>query len=147
MKVKSCICTWLGPFLHEWLPCFKFSSGNAPQISVGFRSGEFVGQSSTVIQWLLNHVEPTPAGDIDPPRHHRLGKRNTRFYASPFSCISSLPLEAGTFVAKWDAKLAVIRKEDLGPLGEQSMLFSRPARAPFGVACSWGAAWQQAFDI
>ncbi len=40
--------TWLGLLLHELLHQCRFS--------MGFRSGEFAGQSSTVTPWSLNQL-------------------------------------------------------------------------------------------
>ena len=50
------------------------------------------------------------------PNQHRLWKLHTGLQASWIVCLSILPPDSGTLVSKWDAKFALIRKEDFGPL-------------------------------
>ncbi len=55
-----------------------------------------------------------------PPNHHRLWKLNTELQATWAMSFSTLPPDSRTLVSKWNTKLALIGKEDSGPLGEQS---------------------------
>ncbi len=43
---------------------------------------------------------------------------------------STLPLDSRTLVSKWNTKLALIWKEDFGPLGNSSVLLLSPGKMP-----------------
>ncbi len=48
------------------------------------------------------------------PNHHRLWKLNTGLHATWAMSFSTLPPDSRTLVSKWNTKLALIWKEDLG---------------------------------
>ncbi len=56
------------------------------------------------------------------PNHHRLWKLNTGLQATLAVSFSALPPDSTTFVSKWNTKLALIWKEDFGPLGNSPVL-------------------------
>ncbi len=47
---------WPSAHLHFLVSCFSFSSWQYPIFSLGFRSGEFAGQSSTPTPWSFNQL-------------------------------------------------------------------------------------------
>ncbi len=47
---------WPSAHLHFLVSCFSFSSWQYPIDSLGFRSGEFAGQSSTPTPWTFNRL-------------------------------------------------------------------------------------------
>ncbi len=51
------------------------------------------------------------------PNHHRLWKLNTGLLTTWVMSFSTLPPDSRTLVSKWNTKLALIWKEDFGPLG------------------------------
>ncbi len=51
------------------------------------------------------------------PHHHRLWKLNTGLQETWAMSFSTLPPDSRTLVYKWNTKLALIWKEDFGPLG------------------------------
>ncbi len=65
------------------------------------------------------------------PNHHRLWKLNTGLQATWAMIFSTLPPDSRTVVSKWNTKLALIWKEDFGPLGNSPvlLLFS-PGKTP-----------------
>ncbi len=65
------------------------------------------------------------------PNHHRLWKLNTGLQATWAMSFSTLPPDSRTLVSKWNSKLALIWKEDFGPLGNSPvlLLFS-PGKTP-----------------
>ncbi len=68
------------------------------------------------------------------PNYHRLWKLNTGLQAT----ISTLPPDSRTLVSKWNIKLALIWKEDFGPLGNSPvLLLLSPGKTPLTttVAC------------
>ncbi len=56
------------------------------------------------------------------PNHHRLWKLNTGLQATWTMSFSTLPPDSRTLVSKWNTKLALIWKEDFGPLGNSPVL-------------------------
>ncbi len=56
------------------------------------------------------------------PNHHRLWKLNTGLQATCAMSFSTLPPDSRTLVSKWNTKLALIWKEDLGPLCNSPVL-------------------------
>ncbi len=56
------------------------------------------------------------------PNHHRLWKLNTGLQATWAMSFSTLPPDSRTLVSKWNTKLALIWKEDFGPLGNSTVL-------------------------
>ncbi len=56
------------------------------------------------------------------PNHHRLWKLNTGLQATWAMSFSTLPPDSRTLVSKWNKKLALIWKEDFGPLGNSPVL-------------------------
>ncbi len=141
------------------------------RFSMGFKSCEFAGQSSTPTPWSFNQLlvllavweacqilleneisifkklasrrkhevlqnflvndavtlvfktqnGPTPADDIVPPNHHRLWKLNTVLWSLNTGFSTLLP-DSRTLVSKLNTKLALIWKEDFGPLGNSPVL-------------------------
>ncbi len=98
---------------HCWgCICFSFSSWQYPTDSV-WGSGD-VGFQKT--QWTNTsrwHCTPN---------HHRLWKLNTGLQATWAMSFSTLPPDSRTLVSKWNTKLALIWKEDFGPLGNSPVL-------------------------
>ncbi len=65
------------------------------------------------------------------PNHHRLWKRNTGLQATWAMSFSTLPPDSRNLVPKWNAKLALIWKEDFGPLGNSPvLLLHSPGKMP-----------------
>ncbi len=65
------------------------------------------------------------------PNHHRLWKLNTGLQATWAMSFSTLPPDSRTLVSKWDTKLALIWKEDYGPLGNSPViLLLSPGKTP-----------------
>ncbi len=65
------------------------------------------------------------------PNHHRLWKLNTGLQATWAMSFSTLPPDSRTLVSKWNIKLALIWKEDFGPLGNSSvLLLLSPGKTP-----------------
>ncbi len=65
------------------------------------------------------------------PNHHRLWKLNTGLQATWAMSFSTLPPDSRTLVSKWNAKLALIWKEDFGPLGNSPvLLLLSPGKTP-----------------
>ncbi len=56
------------------------------------------------------------------PNHHRLCKLNTGLQATWAMSFSTLPPDSRTLVSTWNPKLALIWKEDFGPLGSSPVL-------------------------
>ncbi len=56
------------------------------------------------------------------PNHHRLWKLNTELQATWDMSFSTLPPDSRTSVYKWNTKLALIWKEDFGPLDNSPVL-------------------------
>ncbi len=54
--------------------------------------------------------------------HHRLWKLNTGLQATWAMSFSTLPPDSSTLLSKWNTKLALIWKEDFGPLGNSPVL-------------------------
>ncbi len=65
------------------------------------------------------------------PNHHRLWKLNTGLQATWAMSFSTLPPDSRTLVSKWNAKLALIWKEDFVPLGNSPvLLLLSPGKTP-----------------
>ncbi len=65
------------------------------------------------------------------PNHHRLWKLNTGHQATWAMSFSTLPPDSRTLLSKWNTKLALIWKEDFGPLGNSPvLLLLSPAKTP-----------------
>ncbi len=95
---------------------------SAPKF-LGTHSGSDVGFQKT--QWTNTsrwHCSPN---------HHRLWKLHTGLQATWAMSFFTLPPDSRTLVSKWNTKLALIWKEDFGPLGNSTvlLLFS-PGKTP-----------------
>ncbi len=65
------------------------------------------------------------------PNHHRLWKLNTGLQATWAMSFSTLPPDSRTLVSKWNTKLALIWKEDFGPLcNSPVLLLLSPGKTP-----------------
>ncbi len=65
------------------------------------------------------------------PNHHRLWKLNTGLQATWAMSFSTLPPDSRTLDYKWNTKLALIWKEDFGPLGNSPvLLLLSPGKTP-----------------
>ncbi len=132
------------------------------RFSIGFRSGEFAGQSSTpneisifkklvsrrkheVLQnFLVNGCSDVGFQKTQwtntsrwhcTPNHHRLWKLNTGLHATWAMSFSALPPDSRTLVSKWNTKLAFIWKEDFGPLGNSPvLLLLSPGKTPLTLS-------------
>ncbi len=62
--------------------------------------------------------------------HHRLWKLNPGLQATWAMSFSTLPSDSRTLVSKWNTKLALIWKEDFGPLGNSPVLLLNPGKMP-----------------
>ncbi len=69
------------------------------------------------------------------PNYHRLWKLNTGLHATWAMSFSTLPLDSRTLVSKWNTKLALIWKEDFGPLGNSPvLLLLSPGKTPLTLS-------------
>ncbi len=69
------------------------------------------------------------------PNHHRLWKLNTGLHATWAMSFSTLPPDSRTLVFKWNTKLALIWKEDFGPLGNSPvLLLLSPGKTPLTLS-------------
>ncbi len=69
------------------------------------------------------------------PNHHRLWKLNTGLQATWAMNLSTLPPDSRTLVSKWNAKLALIWKEDFGSLGNSPvLLLLSPGKMPLTLS-------------
>ncbi len=65
------------------------------------------------------------------PNHHRLWKLNTGLQETWAMSFSTLLPDSRTLVCKWNTKLALIWKEDFGPLGNSPvLLLLSPGKTP-----------------
>ncbi len=65
------------------------------------------------------------------PNHHRLWKLNTGLQATWAMSFSTLPPDSRTLLLKWNTKLALIWKEDFGPMGNSPvLLLLSPGKTP-----------------
>ncbi len=63
--------------------------------------------------------------------HHRLWNLNTGLQATWAMSFSTLPADSRTLVSKWNTKLALIWKEEFGPLGNSPvLLLLSPCKTP-----------------
>ncbi len=69
------------------------------------------------------------------PNHHRLWKLNTGLQATWAMSFSTLPPDSRTLVSKLNTKLALIWKEDFGPLGNSPvlLLLLSPGKTPLMI--------------
>ncbi len=155
------------------------------RFSMGFRSCEFAGQSSTPTPWSFNQLLVLLAvwagakscwkmksaslkswsaegsmkcskkflvnwcSDVGfqktqwtntsrwhcTPNHHRLWKLNTGLHATWAMSFSTLPPDSRTLISKWNTKLALIWKEDFGPLGNSPvLLLLSPGKMPLTLS-------------
>ncbi len=103
------------------------------RFSMGFRSGEFAGQSSTPTPWQFNQLLVLLA--VWAGRFHRLWKLNTGLQATWAMSFSTLLPDSRTLVSKWNTKLALIWKEDFGPLGNSPvLLLLSPGKTPLTLS-------------
>ncbi len=70
------------------------------------------------------------------PNHHRLWKLNTGLQVTCALSFSTLPPDSRTLVYKWNTKLALIWKEDFGPLGNSPVLLLSPGKTPLMTTVS-----------
>ncbi len=69
--------------------------------------------------------------------HHRLWKLNTGLQETWSMSFSTLPPDSRTLVSKWNTKLALIWKEDFGPLGNSPvLLLLSPGKTPLATTVS-----------
>ncbi len=73
---------------------------------------------------------PTPADDIAPQIITDCGNLITGLQATWAMSFSTLPPDSRTLVSKWNTKLALIWKEDFGPLGNSPVLLFSPGKTP-----------------
>ncbi len=126
---------------------------------MGFRSGEFSCQSSTPTPWSINQLQVVVLQNVlvnecsnvgfqktqwtDTsrwhciPNHHRLWKLNTGLQVTWAMSFSTLPPDSRTLVSKWNTKLALIWKEDYGPLGNSPVLLLSPGKTPLTTTVWW----------
>ncbi len=155
------------------------------RFSMGFRSGEFAGQSSTPTPWSFNQLLVlfgsvgrcqilleneisifkklvsrmkhevlqnflvNGCSDVGfqktqwtntsrwhcTPNHQRLWKLNTGLHATWAMSFSTLPPDSRTLVSKLNTKLALIWKEDFGPLGNSPvLLLLSPGKTPLTLS-------------
>ncbi len=112
------------------------------RFSMGFKSGEFAG---TPTPWSFNQLlvllavwagfQKTQWTNTSrwhcTLNHHRLWKLYTRLQATWAMSFSTLPPDSRTLVSKWNTKLALIWKEDFGPLGNSPViLLLSPGKTP-----------------
>ncbi len=96
-------------------------------------ASKFLVNGCSDVGFQIKHG-PTPADDIAPPNHHRLWKRNTGLmqlglWASPPFLQTLGP------GSKWNTKLALIWKEDFGPLGNSPvLLLLSPGKTPLTLS-------------
>ncbi len=64
------------------------------------------------------------------PDNHRLWKLTTGLQATWAMSFSTLPPDSRTLISKWNTKLALIWKEDFGPLGNSPVLLLSPGKTP-----------------
>ncbi len=77
------------------------------------------------------HNGTTSADDIAPKINHRLWKLNSGLQETWAMSFSTLPPDSRTLVSKWNTKLALIWKEDFGPLGNSLvLLLLSPGKTP-----------------
>ncbi len=94
--------------------------------------------ASQVTLVFKKHNRPTPADDIAPQIITDCGNLT---WAMSFS---TLPPDSRTLVSKWNTKLALIWKEDFGPLGNSPvLLLLSPGKAPLtlSVVQEWLNKW------
>ncbi len=69
------------------------------------------------------------------PNHHRVWKLNTGLQANWAMSFSTLPPDSRTLLSKWNTKLALIWKEDFGPLGNSPvLLLLSPGKMPLALS-------------
>ncbi len=84
------------------------------RFSLGFRSGEFAGQSSTPTPWSFNQLLVLLAVWADAKSCWKMKSASLKSWSAEGS-IKSSKID-WTLVSKWNTKLALIWKEDFGPL-------------------------------
>ncbi len=147
---------WPSAHLHFLVSFFQIFFLTIPHMfSMGFRSGEFADQSSTPTPWSCNQLlvllsvwagaksfffenvgfQKTLWTNTSrwpcTPNHRRLWKLNTGLQATWAMSFSTLPPDSMTMVSKWNTKLALIWKEDFGPLvNSPVLLLLNPCKTP-----------------
>ncbi len=91
------------------------------RFSMGFSSGEFAGQSSTVTPG--KHSGPTPADDMAAQIINDCGNFILDFKQHGFCASPLLPPDSGTLISKWNVTFTFIWKEDFGPLSNSPIIF------------------------
>ncbi len=94
-KIINATLLFLPPFFMGWTQRFK---------------NQFKTQWTNTSRWQCT------------PNHHRLWKLNTGLQATWAMSFSTLPPDSMTLVSKLNTKLALIWKEDFGPLGNSPVL-------------------------
>ncbi len=103
------------------------------RFSIGFRSGEFAGQSITPTPWSLNQLLVLLAVWAGAKSCWKMKSGTLKSWSAEgcMKCFSTLPPDSGTLVSKWNTKLALIWKEDFGPLGNSPvLLLLSPGKTP-----------------
>ncbi len=84
-------------------------------------------------RWFSKNITNTSRWHCT-PNHHRLCKLNNGLKATWAMSLSALPPDSRTLVSKWNTKLALIWKEDFGPLGNSPvLLLLSPGKTPLMI--------------
>ncbi len=103
------------------------------RFSMGFRSGEFASQSITPTPWSFNQLLVLLAVWAGAKSCWKMKSASLKSCSAEGSmkCFSTLPPDSRTLVSKWNTKLALIWKEDFGPLGNSPvLLLLSPGKTP-----------------
>ncbi len=112
--------------------CWKMKSASLKSWSAegSMKCSKFLGKR---VQWRWfskNTMDQHQQMTLQ-PNHHRLWKLNTGLQATWAMSFSTLPPDSRTLVYKWNTKLALIWKEDFGPLvNSPVLLLLSPGKTP-----------------
>ncbi len=115
-----------GQLLAVWAgakSCWKMKSASLKSWSAegSMKCSEFLGKREQWRWFSKNTMDQHQQMTLH-PNHHRLWKLNTGLQATWAMSFSTLPPDSRTLVSKWNTKLALIWKEDFGPLGNSPVL-------------------------
>ncbi len=122
---------WPSAHLHFLVSCFSFSywqylidslwgSWSAPKcLGKGVQWRRFSKNTMDQHQQITLHTKSS-----------QTWKLNTGFQATWATSFSTLPPDSRTLVSKWNTKLALIWKEDFGPLDNSPILLLSPGMTP-----------------
>ncbi len=128
----SFIWQWPSAHLHFLVSCFSWKAGQQKE---AWSAPTFLGKR---VQWRWfskNTMDQHQQMTLH-PNHHRLWKLNTGLQATYAMSFSTLPPDSRTLVSKWNTKLALIWKEDFGPLGNSPVLLLSPGKTTSEDNCS-----------